>query len=377
MDRVRTPDVSSVPGYYVWSAPGKSVSVHLQLDVIDRLSGDVMTGFGAVPKRGAEVGGILIGSIDGDVVKVDDFEPVACEYRRGPSYLLSDSDASSFQDLYDRVRASPGKEQYAVGFYRSNTREQTTLTEEDRELCNRYFPGPSQVVLLIKPYASKVSTAGFITYESGQLEDETPLEFPFRRYELEGTSPPARRPLSERGMRSESSAVMRSPGPAYEAPVETERSEPHAPIANVPEMERPYAVTAETRSARRKGWAWVPLSFTFLMLGLAIGFFAAFSLFPKGPQPNTGDPYSLALSVEASDDNLHVKWDRQAAAIRAAQHGVLEITDGKYVKTVDLDATQLQNGSVIYRHLSDKVNFKLEVFPRDKVSVDQRVDWSQ
>ena len=49
-------------GYYVWEVPGQPVIVHLRLDVVDRLAAEVMRGFGAVPKRGAEVGGVLIGT---------------------------------------------------------------------------------------------------------------------------------------------------------------------------------------------------------------------------------------------------------------------------------------------------------------------------
>jgi hypothetical protein len=51
------------PGYYVWEVPGKPVAVHLHLDVLDRIASEVMRGFGAVPKRGAEVGGLLIGIV--------------------------------------------------------------------------------------------------------------------------------------------------------------------------------------------------------------------------------------------------------------------------------------------------------------------------
>ncbi len=56
-----------------------------------------MRGFGSVPKRGAEVGGFLIGTIRPGVpaiVRIDDFEPVACEYRRGPSYLFTEEDGA-------------------------------------------------------------------------------------------------------------------------------------------------------------------------------------------------------------------------------------------------------------------------------------------
>ena len=78
------PSLQAVPGYYVWELPGKPVVVHLHLSVIDRMSAEVMRGFGAVPKRGAEVGGVMLGTIEQGaqtIVKVEDFEPVACDYK--------------------------------------------------------------------------------------------------------------------------------------------------------------------------------------------------------------------------------------------------------------------------------------------------------
>jgi hypothetical protein len=187
----------TIPGYHLWEVPGKSMSVQMNLDTIDRLSSAVLTGFGAIPRRGAEVGGILVGSIQDSVVRIDEFEPVACSYRRGPSYLLDAADQAAFAEAFEKWKPAPGKDQYAVGYYRSNTRDDSTLSIEDRALCDQFFPPPSNVVLLIKPYATKVSTAGFITYENGRLDAESAFEFPFRRSELEGVTAPARRPLSE------------------------------------------------------------------------------------------------------------------------------------------------------------------------------------
>src|SRR5712691_6344850 len=76
-----------VPGYYVWQISGKPVEVHLHLDVLDRLASEIMRGFGAVPKRAAEVGGLLLGTIQPgspSIVRIEDYEPVPCHYRRGP-----------------------------------------------------------------------------------------------------------------------------------------------------------------------------------------------------------------------------------------------------------------------------------------------------
>src|SRR5579872_2406836 len=108
-----------VPGYFVWQVPGQRV-VHLSVDVVDRMSADIMRGFGLVPKRGAEVGGILLGSIEpGQVstIRIDDFEAVPCTYARGPSYLLTDAERELFEEVCQRHGTK------AVGYYRSHTRD--------------------------------------------------------------------------------------------------------------------------------------------------------------------------------------------------------------------------------------------------------------
>src|ERR1700719_4592379 len=119
------PSLQAVPGYYVWELPGTPLVVHLQLDVIDRLSAEVMRGFGAIPKRGAEVGGVLLGTIEiGEraIVRIEDFECVPCDYRRGPSYLLSADDGAAFDDACQRSQPHSSRPNYAVGYFRSHTR---------------------------------------------------------------------------------------------------------------------------------------------------------------------------------------------------------------------------------------------------------------
>src|SRR5437899_770570 len=150
------PSIQAIPGYYVWVVPGKPVAVHLHLSVIDRLSAEVMRGFGAVPKRGAEVGGVLLGTIESGpqlIVKVEDFEAVPCDYRRGPSYLFSADDGAAFDDACANAQPDPSRQTYAVGYFRSHTREGLLPSPEDLVLMDHYFPSSSQVVLLVKPFA--------------------------------------------------------------------------------------------------------------------------------------------------------------------------------------------------------------------------------
>src|SRR6266852_3299794 len=113
------------PGYYVWRVEGQPVVVHLHLEVVDRLGPEIMRGFGAIPKRGAEVGGLLLGTIEhGDqtIVRIEDFEPVACDYKRGPSFLLTEDDAAAFERACESWQPDASRKAYAVGYYRSHTR---------------------------------------------------------------------------------------------------------------------------------------------------------------------------------------------------------------------------------------------------------------
>src|SRR5437016_3398515 len=55
----RSAPTSGLP-YYVWEVPEK-LTIQLYFDVIDHMYPDIMRGLGALRRRGAEVGGILLG----------------------------------------------------------------------------------------------------------------------------------------------------------------------------------------------------------------------------------------------------------------------------------------------------------------------------
>ena len=361
--------------YYVWEVPGKPLTVHLHLEVVDRMASEVMRGFGAVPKRGAEVGGVLIGSIEPgepSIVRIEDFEPIECDYKRGPSYLFSADDQAAFDDACVRWRREDSPQAYAVGYFRSHTRDGMAMSPEDIELMDRCFPEPLQVALLIKPFATKASPAGFFFREDGVFQETTPLEFPFRRRELSGEEAPPHRSLMERRPRSRDLPGMVSPD--SEAPEVKMGEEEYGDAESVPQPEHAYATTAPAKSRLRSAWVWIPLSFIFLLLGLLLGFQAALTMGSRVSAGGAPD-YALSLAVTKSDDNLSVKWDRQAAPIRTALRGVIEIQDGSQTISRDLDAAQLQNGNMIYRNSSNAVRFRLIVFPSSRISVTETIDW--
>jgi hypothetical protein len=384
--------IQGASGYYVWQAPGAPVSVHIHLSVIDAMLAEIMRGFGAVPKRGAEIGGLLLGSTkdgsnkdgsnkagsvqdgEGVIVRIEDFKPVPCGYTRGPSYLLSPEEREAFDAACANARPESGRETYAVGYFRSHTRDGMSLAAEDLELLDRYFPASSAVALLVKPFATKAGPAGFFFREDGEFQAITPLEFPFRRREITGEEAPERRPLTERRPRGQELQAAAEP----EAFLEQTRMDParfgFAPgFAQGAPPGLAYAITTPPRS-RLGSWMWIPLSFIFLLLGVALGYLAALNVQPRGGSAAAAD-YSLSMAVLKTGDALSLQWNADAPVIRRAERGELEIHDGDYSKTVPLDASKLRNGKLTFQNSSNAVTFRLTVNLNSSLSVSESVAW--
>jgi hypothetical protein len=402
---------ASPPEHYLWTVPGKPISIRLAYDVVDRLHLEVMQGFGSVPKRGAEVGGVLLGrATEGgtlDVV-IDDYAPVHCEHRHGPSFLLSETDREQFAATVEKWRRKSGVARYVVGYYRSNTRSEFSLSDDDLALCETFLPGLSSVVLLIKPFATKACQAGFFFWEDGRIRMETPYgTFPFRRQDLGGGMPPKRTDPPAAPQPTGEPEAETSPG---EASVESglERGQRLFPVANREEtqpaaapiralgrfavaspgpsaiQERP-AQTAPGRSPalspletlappRAKRGIPLPLAFVFLTLGVLLGFQAALQMRPASQAVPVEDSVRLGLRATEHGDNIQVNWNRDAAVVQVARHGVLVIWDGDARQSADLDAATLHSGNVVYRRITRTVRFRLEVFLPGGSTVSDTVD---
>jgi len=365
---------------YSWQPPEKPIAIQLQFDVVDRMILEVMKGFGAVPRRGAEVGGFLLGTRGqmGDqlVVEVRDFAPVACEHAQGPSFLLSANDLVNWSETIRRLQAGTTQ---IVGYYRSHTRDGLQLAAEDLSLLDEYFPERDMVSLIVKPYATRASLAGFFFFESGSIHSESSyLEFPFRRKDLgggvssvdrqaaaarfgqnrapmDGVSEPRARPVAE-------SRVVPVPGP-------------------LPPIEASVAMAAPVLPPKgkgiRSGWVWIPLSFIFMLLGVILGFQIAISMRPRTPANPYLEAWNLALGVQRLEDRLVVSWDRTAPAVRNSNRGVMTILAGDDSRRIELSFNDLQAGQLIYRSSPSTVIFRLEVFPKDRTSVAETLEYRQ
>lgn len=325
------------PTHYLWQPDGAVAPVKIAYDVIDAMLRDVMRGFGAVPKRGAEVGGILLGQVEAGVIVIDGFEQVPCDHRLGPAWHFGDSEKG-------RVAAALAvpRTMKAVGIWRSHTDEGLSPRAQDQSLFDQHFSPagepPNSVLLLIQPFATRLSQAGFFHRRGQALESATPAEFPFARKQLGG---------GKRERRSR-------PSDAAEMPPEVAAST-SAP-ALTPSASRSPTLPAITRIRARKGTVAAALTMA-VVLGWSGGFFAGRSL-THPPEP---EHYALALTVKPQPDGRRIVWNPNSPVFRTATLGQLVVRSADGDKTVPLDLDQLRAGWLLYSDATGAVRFSLEV----------------
>ncbi len=351
-----------LPDYWSWEASGAPANIRVNLDVVDALSADVIQGFNALPRRGVEVGGMLVGRRDADTVYIERFESVPCEYRFGPSYILSDQDKREFEAR--RAAIERDGQDSILGFYRSHTRRDLQLEPSDLEVIQRWFDDPASLFLVVKPLDISHLVAEFFFFHDGKLRMESAgREFPFKGRGFAAIPTPKPPPFAAP---ARSAATPAGEVPAKQIP--PPRPEP---------PRRPPPTPAFTRPAPRGFFAkyWEAIAALFLVL-CAAGLFwwqhsgSDDSDTADQPAPaTTPAPASLGLDVKPDAGVWHVTWNPGLPLIEGAGHGVLTIEDGSLHNRVPLDRNQLRSGGVPYRHMGDDVSFRLQIFgPGNKSS---------
>jgi hypothetical protein len=368
MDRVPVMSIAedtaqlSPDTHYLWEVPGHRFSIRLSRNAAERILAE--SSAVTMLRRGAEVGGVLLGTRETGaqtVVTIQDIEPVPCEYAFGSSFLLSDHDCGILAAALDRLKSAPDARLRPVGFYRTNARERLSLSADDLLTMGRYFADPDDVALLVGASATRPGPAGFFIWEDGTIRSEQSyLEFSIK-------------PGRNRGREQTESTEVAAPRVAAEdVPLPLFLS---AGTARDDAREPPDSDGAE--GSRRSWWTSLyiqaPLFLCLMAVVGGLGFEAAKKVNSRPPSA-AHDPYSLALRVVEYGENVHLMWDRGARAIAASSRGVVTITDGEQNRTVDLNATQLRQGSVIYRRISPRVIFRLEVFVQGRNSVVETIE---
>lgn len=343
---------------FVYEAPGSAVRVRMDFGVVDRLASEALRGLGALPRRGMEVGGLLLGSAGqaGRVVEVaiGDFVAFPCEHLYGPSFQLSPRDREAFAELAASWAAAPGRPLYPVGFFRSHTRGGLELTPEDVEVLDAWLPQPHAVCLLIRPNATGPGEAALFFRDQGVFRPGPPsATFPFRRRELGGGAPPRRAPSAETR-------------PAAEEPPRREPARVETWIHSPAPQPRWFLSSG--------GWLLVLALLAFLLVGVVIGVQLAGVLRPPSAPAASGDPFALGLSAVQVGGAIHLRWNPQAPALAACRSASLVIRDGPNTRIIDLRREDLARGALIYQHSSPAVAFRMEAILSPANTVSESVD---
>ncbi|HTS61957.1 MAG TPA: hypothetical protein VMH28_08020 [Candidatus Acidoferrales bacterium] len=371
-------DISLIP----WSAPECPFTVEYSARVLDDIRLAVTDAFFSLPRGGAEIGGILLGTFANSRLSILGHAPLECEHAFGPSFTISVNDEARLKEL---LATAPGRfpAMEVVGWYHSHTRSGIFLSESDLEVHNQFFPKPWQVALILKPHTFEPTRIGFFfretdgsihcvaSYREDVLEAQ-PLHYvvpdtpPFPVLEMPrprgATRPRAHRILNqvELELTAEPVAASDEP-PAAQQPVPP--SDP-APAA-VSEPPVPHFLNdAQPPPKRRKAKGLVAAAITLCAIGAAIEtreLWIPKLLTVAQPGPAAAPP-SMGLHASDHDGQLEIDWDRTSVGIRQATGGVLEITDGgPPPRSIRLDPAHLQTGTFTYGRQGEKVDVRLIV----------------
>jgi len=365
-----------------WSAPQCPFTIEYSLRVLDDIRLAVVDAYFSLPRGGAEIGGILLGTHEPGRVVISGYLALECEHATGPSFTLSSKDEAQLAEL---LASSRGK---VAGWYHSHTRSEIFLSEADLDLHQRFFPEPWQVALVMKPHSFQNMRMGFFFRErdgsihgSGAYQ-EIVLEASPMRPVPSGRIPPQPAQALPFGRESDSQGPVRGiidVAVPKEEPAPPPLPQPvRRPLAGgVPsgpgsdqrpdrkevEVPPPAFLTAQPKPPSHRWLA--ALAIVVVAAAGAAGFQTRAIWLPRViaavPASLVGPPPSVGLNTLDADGQLQIRWNRNSPPVQTAVDAILEITDGSTPQAIRMDRPHLQTGVFTYARQSERVEVKLIV----------------
>ena len=317
----------------------------------------------ALPRRGAEAGGLLLGEIDPynpRILHVTAFEEIICEHRYGPAFVLSDADRARLAETLEK----PDRPSRVVGLYRSFTSREPVLDAADEDLIRTFFRDPRFAFLLVEPEgAAAECSAGFLFWNRDDLPDKPPyprfrLDPEKMRRETEVPAPPAEDPRHD--------TAESPPAVPAEIPFATAAAVAAPPAKNPPEALPPPSFAATRwreqedeppeEPVRRRSPLWLVL-LACILLGSGGAF--VYELWKLARAPRWTE---LRLDAVRTPSGLELNWDREAPAVLQASSGMLVVTDGPVRQSIALPPADIRAGRFSYVPRHTDISFRLELF---------------
>jgi hypothetical protein len=308
--------------------------------------------FKSVPRRGLEIGGILLGTLHRNeqetIIRVEAHKTVDSEHRLGPSFLLSEADLSHFGEALANYGGS------AIGVFRSHTRSGDVVPHaEDAALVKQLGDGKDAVFLILCP---SLKAAALFVHQDGK----------FQR-------------IREIGLAAGLPSMI-SPPAAREADVEKDPdvSLPPAPSTArnfsfaLPVIKGRFRSLARHRSLARlhllarNHWI-IPVAVAIVGFGLGLAALLPFAgnsssvtvnSRPQNQQPSPA-PQTLQLKATREGGYLRLDWTPPSGAISRA---ILHIQDGAIENEKLLTLAEFNAGTILYQANNPDVTFQMDVY---------------
>jgi hypothetical protein len=310
---------------------------------------EVIEGFKALPKRGAEIGGALLGrrGPEGEFF-IESWQPLAIEHRVGPSYILSEGDVALWAEFVKGART--GVERF-IGIYRSQTRPGLGITAEDCAIVEKFLPREDGVLLIVKPLSVSESVATFYFCDGGAIIDAAAES---REFEFGGKAIPA--------------------GAALTEPPELPRAAPANPAAassaGAPKIGNNEIGTSQSgtnQPGTNQRWTSVLLPASAILAGATLGFYAHSRSGGAAEDPiraaytaesRTGN---FSLRAERLSEGIRLTWNSRAPVLAGAVGGAVLIDDSGWRAQQQLTPEELRSGSLMWKPKSEQTEFEMRV----------------
>jgi hypothetical protein len=314
-----------------------------------------------VPRRGLEIGGILLGHVDCQDDKtnfwIKGFEPVESEHRSGPSYVLSESDFGHLQEALAKNGTS------SIGVYRSQTRsERLELQDADDHLFHQAFAAGDALFLIL---AAASRTAAFFVRAEGKLKCVYEFALTSSLSAIvtvhECSTPPKLKPPDAvpAEIHPVSAVVVEPVGPPRQEAPRVSRRTVLQPAIPVPRSKKLAWKTRLGWNFSSKDWVLV-VAMASVILSATTSVLSYSLRHP--PVPNRPTRQYLLLTARRAGTALQLMWDRNNSALDTATRAVLHIQDGDQQTDRNLSVGELTAGSFLYEPKTADVAFRMDVY---------------
>lgn len=323
----------------LWTSSDGEIAIEFSVALIEEIRTEIVRALHGIGRGGVEVGGLLLGTVDGGDYFIDAWRPIRCDHSRGASFLLSDRDIATLSCQIEAVQVDPALEgRQVAGWFVSHTRGGLDPRIEESELHTTHFATTGSILLTVQPSRYGDAEAAVHLFEPGDPPSLLPLDPPLSILPAPGV----------RSASGESRQLLEQPAPWPNQPAPPSR---------------------KVSFVRR----WLP----WLVAAAAAAFFILGILAVRGQKQTaqakigesgpvhiepTGPPRPLlSLHLEKAEDSIQISWDATSPAISSAKSGTLTVVDQGETFTRALTGDELRLGRIDYTRSQGEIRIRLTV----------------